>query len=250
MQAIQGLWIGDELSVMERLSIASFLKNGHPYHLYAYGDVRGVPEGTVLKDANEVVPSEKIFKYKHHDSYAGFANVFRYKLLLENGGFWADSDVVCLKPFDFEQDYAFVHERIRKTPGDWLIARHLITNWIIKAPVGAEIMKYCYTKSEERDPDTLSWGEIGPQLLRKAALELQMEDFALPPEFFFPIAAWQWKQFTNGSLLADRKWKASSQRVYAVHLYNEMWRRGGVDKNGAFPANSVYERLKRLYLDT
>ena len=40
-QIIQGLWIGSELSMMEQLSIASFLKNGHDYHLYVYGDVKG-----------------------------------------------------------------------------------------------------------------------------------------------------------------------------------------------------------------
>ena len=32
-KVVQGLWIGDRLSVMERLSIASFLRNGHQYHL-------------------------------------------------------------------------------------------------------------------------------------------------------------------------------------------------------------------------
>ena len=42
---IQGLWIGSELSMLERLSIASFLDNGHDYHLYTYGDVRGIPDG-------------------------------------------------------------------------------------------------------------------------------------------------------------------------------------------------------------
>ena len=32
-------------SVLEQLSIRSFLSHGYPYHLYVYNDVRGVPEG-------------------------------------------------------------------------------------------------------------------------------------------------------------------------------------------------------------
>ena len=83
---IQGLWIGPELSVMEQLSIASFLRNGHEYHLYVYDELSNVPRGTVIKDASEVLPPSQIFQYKQNQSYAGFANFFRYKLLLERGG--------------------------------------------------------------------------------------------------------------------------------------------------------------------
>src|SRR5215216_3083614 len=110
---IQGLWIGPELSVMEQLSASSFLRNGHEYHLYVYDEMRNVPEGTVVKAASEILPSSSIFQYKHQASYAGFANFFRYKLLLERGGWWADTDIVCLRPFDFAAPYVFASEMIR-----------------------------------------------------------------------------------------------------------------------------------------
>ncbi|MCI0557088.1 MAG: hypothetical protein MN733_01225, partial [Nitrososphaera sp.] len=96
---IQGLWIGPELSVMEQLSIASFLLNGHEYHLYLYDELENIPFGTLIKDASEILPSSSIFQYKRRPTYAGFANFFRYKLLLERGGWWADTDTICLKPF-------------------------------------------------------------------------------------------------------------------------------------------------------
>jgi mannosyltransferase OCH1-like enzyme len=74
---------------MERLSIASFLTNGHEYHLYVYEEIENAPEGTVLKAANEILPESMIFQYKKYPSHAGFSNFFRYKLLLEKGGGWA-----------------------------------------------------------------------------------------------------------------------------------------------------------------
>ena len=46
-EVIQALWIGPSLSSMERLAVRSFLANGHEVHLYAYGEVEGVPEGIV-----------------------------------------------------------------------------------------------------------------------------------------------------------------------------------------------------------
>src|SRR4030095_1161151 len=82
---IQSLWIGAELSNMERTSIQSFLDHGHQYHLYAYQDVANVPAGAVLKDGNEIFPASLIFQYSDRKTYAAFSNVFRYKLLLERG---------------------------------------------------------------------------------------------------------------------------------------------------------------------
>jgi len=68
---IQGLWIGPELSVMEQLSVVSFLQNGHEYQLYVYEEPKNIPAGTVIKDANEILPSSSIFQYQHSPSYAG-----------------------------------------------------------------------------------------------------------------------------------------------------------------------------------
>lgn len=96
---IQNLWVGRPLSVMERLSVASFLRNGHPYHLYVYENPGPVPQGTVLQDAQRVVPADRIFTYRRYPSYAGFSNLFRYRLLVERGGVWADTDVAPVDAF-------------------------------------------------------------------------------------------------------------------------------------------------------
>src|SRR4029078_8374501 len=98
-RVIQGLWIGDVLSRMERLSIASFLAQGHQFDLFTYGPVRNVPKGTRVRDPAEIMSRDRVFQYRDHASYAGFANFFRYKLLLDRGGWWVDLDSVCLRPF-------------------------------------------------------------------------------------------------------------------------------------------------------
>src|SRR5258708_21072872 len=108
--AVQSLWIGDRLSAMEKLAIKSFLCQGQAFHLYVYQQPESIPEGTTVRDANEILPAASIFKYSGHESYAGFSDYFRFKLLLERGGWWVDTDVVCLKPFRFPSEYVFASE--------------------------------------------------------------------------------------------------------------------------------------------
>src|SRR5258708_12310171 len=100
-QIIQGLWIGPELSVMEQLSIASFLSHGHEYHLYVYGEMKSVPAGCVIKDANETLPPERVFQYRQYPSYSGFPNFFRYNLLLARPASRPPTTPICPHPLPF-----------------------------------------------------------------------------------------------------------------------------------------------------
>ena len=60
-QIFQSLWIGGRLSVMERLSIQSFLDHGYAFHLYAYQAVENVPAGTVVLPGDQILPADSIF---------------------------------------------------------------------------------------------------------------------------------------------------------------------------------------------
>ena len=169
---IQGLWIGAELSVMEQLSIASFLQNGHEYHLYVYDETRNIPAGTIIKDAGEILPASNIFQYTQRPSYAGFANFFRYKLLLERGGWWADTDIVCLKPFDFSAAYVFSSEMSQ--------GLEVVTSGVIKAPVGSQVMAYAWKVCHGKEPKNLTWGETGPRLMAEAVSRFLLEEYKQP----------------------------------------------------------------------
>ena len=90
-EIIQSLWIGESLGPLQKLSIASFLNHGHEYHLHCYQKIGNLPSGVVVKDASETLPASAIFYYQNgpgRGSVAAFANLFRYKLLLEKGGWW------------------------------------------------------------------------------------------------------------------------------------------------------------------
>lgn len=235
-QVIQGLWIGTELSVMEQLSISSFLRNGHVYHLYVYDTPKNIPPGTVVKDANEILPASKIFQYKHRASYAGFSNFFRYKLLLERGGWWSDVDNICLKPFNFLEEYVFATEVC-----DGL---EVVTSGIIKAPAGSEAMAHAWEVCQSKNPKKLAWGETGPKLAGQTVKKHSLERYVMPHDVFCPLDYTEWHKVLEPDF--DESLIANS---HAIHLWNEMWRGAGQDKNARYPSDCLYEKLKRQYLD-
>ncbi len=240
MSIIQSLWIGNKLSIMEELSIISFLKNGHSFHLYVYENIDNIPKGTILKDANKIINKDKIFKYKDFDSYAGFANLFRYKLLLEKGNYWVDMDIICLKPFTFTEDYIFAGFREKKQMFNWKLS---VCNCVIKSPKNSELLEYCYTESSKLDSNNLTWGQTGPVLLSKAVKKFNLHSYVAHPNTFCPI---NWNE--SQKLINGKGFNKYTKNSFAIHLWNEMWRRAKIDKAGKFSENSIYEILKRRYL--
>lgn len=231
---VQGLWIGEHLSTMERMSINSFLMNGHEYHMYVYSDVEGVPEGTILKDAAEIVPEDRIFTYAD-GSYAGFADIFRYKLLLEKGGYWVDSDLICIQQFRWETEYLFGQERTDE-------GSH-VNCGVIKAPPNSPIMRHCCDLSSSKDPDRIVWEEIGPSLLNNAVKSFELTRYIVPCDTFYAIDFRNWRDIIDGD-----RYISFEGNVYAVHLWNELWRRNHVDKDAVYHPKSLYESFKRKYL--
>jgi hypothetical protein len=235
MKRIQSLWIGSELSVMERLSIASFLANGYSYHLYIYDDVKHVPSGATLEEAEGVVPASMIFKYRDADSYAGFSNYFRYKLLLDRGGWWVDADVICLRPFNFDEPYVFASEIT-------MLGTEVITNSVIKAPAGSELMNFTWQVCLSKNPQKIKWGETGPRLMQQAVAMFQLERFRKAYTTFCPVIHPRWRSVLEADASA-----VPPDEAHAVHLWNELWRRARQDKNARYPASSLYEQLKQRY---
>lgn len=226
--AIQSLWIGGALSPMEQLAIASFLHHGHRVDLYVYDEVQNVPAGTTLRDANEILPRERIFRYREHDTVSGFSNFFRYRLLLERGGWWVDTDVVCLRAFDFTDDYVFASEPTRdgSTPA----------SCVIRAPANGAAMQLAWERCDARDASSLRWGETGPRLVKEIVAECGLESFVQPPEVFCPLPFFAWRTIVEGPP------PSFDEPTRAVHLWNDMWRRGGASKDDV-PQGTLYAQL-------
>ena len=231
---IQALWIGDRLSTMEQTCIRSFLQHGHPFHLYVYQETHEVPAGTTVLDGNSVLPASRIFTYREHKTYAGFANFFRYKLLLEKGGWFVDADTICIRSFDFAADYVFSSEGIN--------GRQLVNVGAVKVPPGSSVMQYAWDVCEQLDVSELKWSQCGPALLKRAIEACGLEDGVQPWEVFCPVHFSFWEQMLD----PDIQWRFG-ENTRAIHLWNELWRREGRDKDAPYPEACLYEQLRRRY---
>src|ERR1043165_6467761 len=81
------------------LCLRSFIDHGHTFELYTFEADLRVPVGVTVRDAAELLGQEQFFVYEDglgKGSPSAFANLFRYKLLAERGGWWVDTDVLCL----------------------------------------------------------------------------------------------------------------------------------------------------------
>jgi Alpha 1,4-glycosyltransferase conserved region/Glycosyltransferase sugar-binding region containing DXD motif len=233
---VQSLWIGT-LSPVERLSIASFLKHGFSYDLYVYGDVGPVPAGTRLRDGNEILPGCEIFHYSAaagpgQGSVSSFSNFFRYKLLLERGGIWVDTDNVCAKSFEVAEESVFSSCRLPQ-------GGTMVTTSFIQAPPHSPILRYCWQVCQSKNREALKWGETGPALLHAAVEKYGAQSSVQDPEFFCPIDWWN----TGEQLLGTARHDCITEKTCMVHLWNEVWRRNNFSKHTPPTPGSTYERL-------
>jgi hypothetical protein len=235
---IQMLWIG-ELSKLEKLAMRSFLANGHDVHLYVYDDVAGVPDGVTVCDARAILPKDRIFRYgpeagAGQGSVANFANMFRYKLLYDIGGWWVDTDVVCLRPFEFDAEYVFGYE-----------ATPVINNAVLCLPRLSQLAGSLFKAALEAGEHT-KWGETGPQLLTQKVIDFGLEGYCLPAKTFYPI----YHPLAGALFKAESRTGLMSSLIkdaYAVHFWNEVLRRSQLNKNDSYPISSVFEQLKIRY---
>lgn len=233
---VRMFWHGAPLSTYERLAIASFLKQGHRVEVFSYGELQ-LPPGATPMDAAAVLPEQALLSYQGEAGtvdIAAYADLFRYKLLYERGGIWADSDVLCLRPMD-SLPPACVGRQDDNT----------VAIGVVRFPPGHPLAGELYAQAAKQGR-AARWGQTGPQLLTK--LLPQYPDVkVLPSRAFYPI---HWSQAWR--LAAPEQHghcAAAASKSYAVHWWNEIFRRMGLPKDKLPPTGSFLERHAALLLD-
>ena len=251
---IQSMWIGESLSKIKRGFIQSFLNNDMGYHLYVYEDVKNVPDGVKILDANNIIPENEIVTYKevggsNHGqggSYAGFADKFRWTLMYKFGGCWIDTDVYCIKKFTTPSERVAGELHHDST-------NHASTQYLNFTP-GNDLMKSFYNHCNSIDCSNINWGDIGPALIDYKIQNCaywkgdgHYAEYLLDYKNFNPIPYWDWKIFLSESKSDIKKINEikDSEDVYCIHLWNEMWRRAGINKNDNFPKKSLINKITK-----
>ena len=263
---IQGLWVSGKLSPMEQTCIRSFLKHGHEFVLYTYDAVEGIPDGTTVRDARDIVSQaelDRFLKKFNGQLSAGFSDLFRYYMLHKTRGWWVDMDVVCLRPFETpsEPQFASTYEH------GW---GECPTGCVMTYGAGSELSQWFVTEAQrlfDETPDGVMGLAIGPFLVQRAVKELELQRFVAPwwkfnpffwkglnrivypahPRAYVSDLLRQAKQRAIGLFDAKRPAPYIRSETWAVHLYNDIWRGFNLSKWDTFHKACVYEKLKHQF---
>lgn len=244
---IQSLWIGPELSKLEQLCLKSFIDNGHEFHLYTYENVDNVPDGVIIKDGNEILNKSEIFTYKN-GSVSAFSNLFRFTMLYKKGGYWADTDLLCVKPFKFNEDFVISSE-----PND-RYTENRINAGLLKFKKGSqEALEGMNIQKEQKRAileGKVTWSS-GPKTVTQIVNKYNLHKYVLP---WRGICSCAWNHYGTIFKSNIKSNKAIidtisdiPEEMICIHLWNEILRRNGINKNNTFNQESLFEAFKKKH---
>ena len=230
-EAVNSLWIGKRLGLVERACLRSFIANGHRFRLWCYDAPDGVPAGVELRDAATILPEDSIIRHKG-GSVSLFSNRFRYELQRLGLGIWADCDLYLLRPLPELPNHLFA----------WAAPGHICTA-MLRLPASSPLIeplldifsetsvppwlplrsriaaRWRLARTGRSGLCEMPWGSAGPLALTYLARRFGLDRFALPVESFYPVhwdrAAW----IRDPSLRLEDVVAAGT---VAVHLWNEL----------------------------
>ncbi len=233
------LWVSGELSRLARLSLASFVAQGYRVTLWSYDPDHLRAECADVRDAASLLPLPE--GDTHNMAY--LTSLFRYRVLAEQGGIWADLDVVALtddpkleaRPLiASEKRRPFRHTEPTAT-GESLTQ---VTNCFMANPTprDGDLWHLALDRVAALNPEDRDWENVGPHMLSGLMLRHpDLEIDILPPETVDPVAWWN----VPGYFLEQRDPPPSP----FMHMYATIWTRRGVDAEMPFPPASLAGRL-------
>jgi hypothetical protein len=223
-------WHGADLSPIDKICIQSFLDHGHIVRLFTYRAIE-TPPGVIVEEASAILPYDRFFTYANSPS--AFSNIFRYNLLFERGGWWVDTDVLCLRTELPRCDYYWAEQ----DPG-------FINGAILKFPPGHHLCHELLKQSEERSKNIRGWGYLGPYLLTKILADYKPEGLSGSTSDAYPVS-WREAHFfwlPEYCSRIETRIKSSS----FIHLWNSIFMRMGISPSVVPPLGSF---LRRFYDD-
>jgi hypothetical protein len=177
-------WHGAKLRLYERACLTSFINAGLSVHIYTFNDALEVPPGAKRLDAKTFGRQDEVSAFTQggkSSSIAAFTDLFRYRLLKSETGWWFDTDVFCLAS---AEAFRAVETRSRgllvgeESPGKFNGA----VLYVSDSSIAGELEQRAAKKG-----NVFRWGAIGPRLITEFVREHPARSTILPSEVFYPL---------------------------------------------------------------
>jgi hypothetical protein len=227
----QSFWSGGSFSPYESFCLKSFIDCGHAFDLYTFDTNMTAPPGVRICDAAEIIDPGELFVYTEGfgtGSPSAFSNLFRYKLLAEKGGWWVDTDVVCLSEHIPTFSEFFARENA-----------DIINGAILFFEPRHTLMLRCLEEAMKLGR-SVCWGDAGPKLLTRNIKELGYDHRALSNSLCYPVHHSEILDIFRPSKSIEVG-QRTSVSIF-VHLWNGMLQHKGVQKIYLPPKGSILRR--------
>ncbi len=244
---VASLWIGGSLSFLEQLCLKSFADHGHRTILYTYGEVTGVPDGVEVLDANTIFPNENYIRHAKSGSPAVHADAFRYRMIELQNVVWVDADMLCVRPWDFQDQWIFGWEKTDRLVCNAVLGLPRFSKTLVRlnALCSTEYPIPPWAKPEERERleqahkdgnpvhvSEMEWGVWGPAALTHFLNETGEMEHVKPQQAFFPISFKHRRDLLSPGKHID---ESLGEGCYGVHLWNRRLRRRLVTNENGIP---------------
>ena len=260
LPTIHMFWIGERLSSLERLSMRSFLAQGHRVRLWSYAPYPDLPTGVEASDAGEILSRTFADPWiRSGVPPAYLSEAFRHAVLAQEGGIWADADVVCLKPFVFDgpivvgrEDDVLLGSCVLGFPAGHEAVRALAAAaarpwarapWDDSRAARRKMMgRVRYLGRPRAALRALRWGAVGHVTVTPAFAHYGLMGYALPPSAFCPVPYTRMVAILDGTAQL-----AALTDSYAVHLWHALWALYGQPYDQPCSPDCLVGQLRALY---
>lgn len=235
-QTLRTFWHGETIGPYQLMCLKSFAASGHRVEVFSYNRDLNVPDWISVEDAAEILPREVVLRpLGEEGAFAIHANLFRYALLQELGGWWIDPDVLLLKP-DLPPGNVFF-------AGLDVFGR--VPTGVLKFPAGHGLLTEALAEVESLSDSWEDWEKSGSALLtslverHKLGGKIQNRTPLGPvswfdvPDLFDPDSA--------------EKLSRLCKDFHFLHLHDEVWHRAGIPHDLAPPEDSFLDGQIQKY---
>lgn len=252
---IASLWVGSDLSWIERVCVQSFLDNGHKFVLYVVGDIQGIPDGVDVRNASEIYYPPP-FDIEDNDRLrvAVYSDLFRLMLQKLTNFLWVDLDAYCVKELDFESSFVLAKSKRDTFPNgilglppesqtlarmlEFVFSKNPTQPW--RGPRLHRINRKRAERGESWGIQNLHWGCSGSLALGFFLKQSGEDRHVLPYTTFYPLAPDEFWKLHHPRVRTD---EIETKDVFSVHIYGHQKKIIANDMAGLPRPGSYLERI-------
>jgi hypothetical protein len=208
---------------------------GHRTEVFSYDLNLKVPDWIVVRNATEILPRERVLRPLGEEGRVAIhANLFRYALLNQLGGWWVDPDVLLLNA-EMPSDDIFLG-------GPNVFG--LVPTGALRFPAGHPLLAEAIAQTELLGDSLEAWASAGSALLTTLVERHGLGESFRSRQPLGPVSWFEVPNLFDPANAGELHRKCND--FCFLQLHDEVWRRAGVPHDLAPPQGSfLYEMFVR-----